>query len=296
MPRKHLADDYDEEEMFGKMENPLTKYYRVPGVHVKLPTKGIFMPPGSIEPTLSGDIPVYPMRSADEMLLKSPDALMSGYAIEQLLRSCVPAIKLPRLISTPDLDVLLLAIRAATYGETITLSPVCPQCGAENQAQRNLSYLISNMTFVESDSPVRLTDEIVVYVRPYNLDNATKLGLASFEEARKLQAVEEAPAPERTAQVSHSMQRLTAVANEIVADCILRIVVPEGQVTDPQMIRGFMANISKRWTDQIQEKLEEINSRGIDKSYEITCASCEHKWKAEIEFNPATFFEASSSA
>lgn len=296
MPRKHLADDFNEDDMFENSGNPLAKYYRVPGVHVRLPTNGVFMPAGSIDLTLSGDIPVYPMRSADEMLLKSPDALMSGYAIEQLIHSCVPAIKLPRLISTPDLDVLLLAIRAATYGETITLMPVCPKCGAENQAQRNLSYLMTHMTFIERENPVRLTDEIIVYVRPYNLNNATKLGLASFEEARKLQAVEEALASERTNQVSLSMQRLTSVTDEIMADCVLRIVVPEGPVTDPEMIRGFMGNISKRWTDRIQEKLEEINRLGIDKSYEITCASCDHQWKAEVEFNPSTFFEQGSSA
>ena len=85
------------------MTDTLKKYYRMPGVHIRLPTNGAFMPPGSVEFTMSGDIPVYPMRGADELLLKSPDALMSGYAIEELLKSCVPAIQFPRLVSSPDL-------------------------------------------------------------------------------------------------------------------------------------------------------------------------------------------------
>lgn len=296
MPRKQMTDDFVENEMFGQSENPLAKYYRVPGLHVRLPTKGMFMPPGSIEMTMAGDIPVYPMRSADEMLLKSPDALMSGYAIEQLMHSCVPAIKAPRLISTPDLDVLLLAIRAATYGEVITLAPTCPSCGVQNEANRNLSYLMTNMTFIDADNPVRFSDEIVVYLRPYNLENTTVLGLASFEETRKLQAVEDAAGPERSRQISESMQRITALANDIMADCVVRVVVPEGPVTDRAMIREFMGNVSKVWTDRVQEKLDEINTKGIDKSYEMTCAACDHKWKAEIEFDPARFFAPSSSA
>ena len=298
-PKKQLVDDFDEREMYQPhpqpRQNPLMKYFRMPGVHVHLPSNGAFMPPGSIDFTMNNEVPVYPMRSADEMLLKSPDALMSGYAIEQIIQSCVPAIKAPRLISNPDLDVLLMAIRAATYGEVITLAPVCPSCGVENEARRNLSYLLANMTFVEPENMVRLTDEIVVYLRPYNMANATLLAMASYEETRKLQAVEEST-PERTSQIAQSMQRLTALSTEIMADCVLRVIVPEGIVSDPLMIREFVGNISKKWTDQIQAKLDEMNGCGIDKSYEITCASCGHKWNAEIEFNPSSFFASSSSA
>jgi hypothetical protein len=290
-----MADDYVENEMFSHTENPLAKYYRVPGLHVPLPTRGAFMPPGTIELTMKGEVPVYPMRAADEMLLKSPDALMSGYALEQLILSCVPAIKAPRMVSTPDLDVLLLAIRAATYGEVITLMPTCPVCSTVNEVQRNLSYLMSTMTFIEPENPVRLTDEIVMYVRPYNMENATKLALVSFEEARKLQALEQAPSDERSMQVGRSMQQLAKITSDILAECVQRIVVPEGTVSDPQMIKEFMANISKPWTDRVQQKLEEINGRGIDKSYDVTCASCGANWKAEVEFNPSSFFEPSSS-
>lgn len=293
MPKKVLLDDFDEPRMSGK--NPLLKYYRMPGVHVKLPTSGAFLPPGTLELTVGHDIPVYPMRSADELLLKSPDALMSGFALEELIRSCVPAIKTPRLISSPDLDVLLVAIRAATYGEVITMTPTCPACHVENEARRNLSYLMANMTFVDPENMVRLTDEIVVYVRPYNMADATVLGMASYEEARKLQAMENAPAPERSEQISHSMQRMGLLSNEVLAACVIRVVVPDGDVTNPGMIKEFIANVSKAWTELIQAKLDDINSRGIPKGYDLTCAACGHEWKADIEFNPISFFAASSS-
>jgi len=274
--------------------NPLAKYFRVPGVHIQLPTRGAFMPPGSIEFTMNDDLPVYPMRAADELLLKSPDALMSGYAIEKLLESCVPSIKAPRLVSSPDLDVLLLAIRAATYGETIETATTCPACGAETVMHTALPHLITNMTTIEPENPVRLSDEIVAYMRPYNLTNATVLGVASFEEMRKIQAVETAESSIRLKQMNQSMEHIGQLTIRLLSDCIIKMVIPEGIVSDPEMIREFVDNISKQWSDRLQAKLDEINSGGINKNLDIKCPKCNHEWQSQIEFDPATFFAAAS--
>lgn len=277
--------------------NPLAKYFRVPGVHVKLPTRGAFLPPGSVTLTMNGEVPVYPMRSADELLLKSPDALMNGFAIEKLLESCVPAITTPRLISSPDLDVILMAIRAATLGEIITMTPTCPQCGEENETRRNLTELMASLTEVDPVNAIRLSDEVVVFVRPHNLENATRLGIAAFEEGRKVQAldVNEATQIERAAQIGRSMARLAALNNDTIADCIIKIVVPEGDVADPASIREFIGNISKTWSEKISAMLESINGKGINKHFDVTCAGCGHTWQADIEFNPSTFFDNDSS-
>ncbi len=305
------VEDYDEGEMFTPQKapahpwnssspiptsNPLAKYFRVPGVHVKIPSQGYFMPPGSVEFTMTGDIPVYPVRASDELLLKSPDALMSGYAIEELLKSCVPAIKMPRLLSNPDLDALLIAIYAATHGEVMALTTACPKCGEENHTHRNLAYLLTNMRLMERENVIRLTDELLIYLRPYNLNNTTKIGVASFEEARKLQALEHSDEPDsvKSETMNNSMKRIAALTREAMADCIIKVVTPDGEVVDGRMILEFIVDMSKVWSDAIQKKLEDLNNRGIDKKYEIICSECEHTWNAEIEFNPSTFFVVSS--
>lgn len=275
--------------------NPLATYFRSPGVHVKLPTNGAFLPVGSVDFTMKGEVPVYPMRGADELLLKSPDALMNGYAIEKLLESCVPAIKHPRMISSPDLDVLLMAIRAATYGEVIELSPVCPSCEAVNEVRRNLSYLMSTMTFIEPENPVRLTDEVIVYLQPYTMQNASTLGMATFEETRLVQAMEAATSAERSDQLNRSMLRLANMTTSIMADSIIKVVIPNEEVVDRDMILQFIQNVGKEWTDRIQSKLDEINKKGIQKEFPITCAACGHEWNSQIEFDPTTFFASGSS-
>lgn len=275
-------------------DDPLAKYYRMPGVHVRLPSNGAFMPPGSIELTMNDDVPVYPMRAADELLLKAPDALMSGFAIEQLIKSCVPSIHAPRLISSPDLDVLLLAIRAATYGELMTVMPTCPECTKESEAHVNLLAILGTAKSIDPENPVRLSDDVVVYLRPYNMDNATRIGLTSFEETRKVQALEGADETTRIAQINQSMNRIVNLTMDMLASCIVKVVIREGEVSDPVSIRKFVSNVSKAWIDKLQAKMDEMNAKGIDKHYAVTCAHCGHKWQPEIEFNPATFFASAS--
>lgn len=277
--------------------NPLLQYYRMPGLNVALPTRGAFMPPGTIALTQAGSLPVLPMRAQDELLLKNPDALMSGYAIEKLIESCVPGIASARLISTPDLDVLLLAIRAATYGDTMTMNAPCPECGHDNEYTTDLPSMLSTTKFIEPENPVRLSDDVVVYVRPYNLHNATALALASFEEARKHQALdaEGAEQHERTRVMNESLERLAKMNMHILADCVVKVVVPVATVEDRRAIYEFLTNVKKPWVGKIEKVLTKINNQGVDKSVHAECAKCHHTWTTEVEFNPSTFFGESSS-
>lgn len=284
-------DEFDERQVF---DDPLAKYYRMPGVHVRLPSNGAFMPPGSVQFTVTGEVPIYPMRAADELLLKSPDALMSGYAIEELLKSCVPAIKTPRLVSSADLDVLLLAIRTATYGEMLELEPHCPECGTVMTIPVNMARILATTKPISPENPLRLSDEVVVFLRPYTMENVTRMGVISFEETRKVQAVEDSEQDKRMAQMNQSMQRVVNASLDALSSCVQRIVVKEGEVHDPVAIRRFIDNISKAWTDKLQAKLDELNSLGMDKHYPVKCSACGHEWRPEIEFNPSTFFASAS--
>jgi len=291
-------DDFDEQELFrpqpklpSTSNNPLAGYFRVPGLNVPLPTRGAFFPKGDFEPTLAGDVPVYPMKAADEILLRSPDALMSGYAIEKLLSSCVPSIHNPRLISTPDLDVLLLAIRAATYGDVMEIEVVCPECKHDNAFDCHLPSLMSKITFIDPINEVRLSDEVIVRLRPYNLATATKVAMTSFNEQRTLQSIEQGGDEEalKTAR-NETFSRLTQLNLEAVSDCIISVSIPDAKVTDSANILEFLSNTGQAWVKKIEDALEKINMAGIDKKVDVVCTKCNHTWKPEIEFDPTSFF------
>lgn len=305
-------DDFDETQMFGaealqplaiqkplppvvpENTNPLAAFFRAPGLHVKLPTGGAFLPANEFDPTLANDLPIYPMRAADELLLKSPDALMSGHAIISLIKSCVPGIRDPKKISTPDLDVLLLAIRAATFGDSMDLEVECPSCNRDNSFTCSLGAIMSTVTDVPHENPVRMTDAVVVHVRPYTLEVATRVALATFEEARKIQGAEDLPSEERTQIVNDCYDRLNVLNMRALASSIVKVVVPGSVVENPQHIAEFVGNTDRNWIEKIEERLKLINSMGIDKTVAVQCAGCEHEWKAAIEFNPSSFFAKGS--
>ena len=274
--------------------NPLARFFRVPGMHIKLPSHGAYMPPGSVEFTATGELPVFPMRAADEILLKNPDSLMSGYAVEQLLASCVPAIKAPALVSMPDLDVLFLAIRAATFGPKMEFEVRCPKCEAEHNFEADLLALLTRITELPTECPVRLTDEVVAYLRPYNMRNATTVAVATFEETRRLQAVAEESEKVKAQTMTGSIQRITKLSEAMMADCVMQVATPDGVEQDPGRIREFMGNIPRDWTKRIEKALRDLNDGGLDKTITPTCETCGHTWETALEFDPASFFGQSS--
>lgn len=289
-------DDFNEQDFFKPVPptaatsgNPLAQYFRMPGLHVTLPSRGMFLPEQYYDETLAGDIPVYPMKAADELLLKSPDALMSGYALEKLVESCVPDIRAPRLISTPDLDVILLAIRAATYGEIMEIEVHCPKCGNDNAFDCNLPAIMDTVTFLDPVNEVRLSKDILVNLRPYNMGSATRAAISGFNEARRISNIED-DSDERRLAINESYERMSKVNIDGIVDCIINIVAPNGTVTDREQIAEFINNTGQPWVKKIENKLIEMNNHGIDKTVDATCIKCSHEWKAEIEFDPSNFF------
>lgn len=102
-------------------------YFRKPEVTVTLPA-GSWYNEGIIDFDTMGDVSVYSMLPADEIMLINPDALVSGVALVETIKSCVPAVKDPNKLYYPDVNALLLAIQKATYGQKISQSSFCPKC------------------------------------------------------------------------------------------------------------------------------------------------------------------------
>lgn len=276
--------------------NPLSKYFRVPGMSIELPTKGVFM----TSPPPNGEVDILPMRAADELFLSQPDMLLSGKAIEEMLRSCVPQIGDPGEISSPDMDVLLVAIRAATYGDEMEVEAQCPVCGSEQAFNVNLPILLQrSVPITEEDVSVRLSDEVVVRLRPYNFRDSTTISLMTFQETRKVQVLEdqEGVTDEMIQrQMNESMLAITKARVNIMGDCIREVVDPNGSVTDRVHIREFLQMIPRQWSVKIEKALDAVNQKGIDKAVEVKCPreECGHEWNTNIEFDASSFFDSSS--
>lgn len=75
------------------MTNPLSDYFRKPETTVVLPA-GKWYAFGDIEFVNGNEVPVYSMLPAEEIMMINPEALVSGVAIIEILKSCCPSVKI----------------------------------------------------------------------------------------------------------------------------------------------------------------------------------------------------------
>ncbi len=276
-------------------DNPLSQYFRVPGIHVMLPSRGAFTPPEELETAITGELAVYPMAARDEIWAKNPDGLLNGYSIENIIKSCVPGVKNPRRMPSQDIDYLLLAIKKATFGDKMELTTTCPKCGNEHNFECSIEEVMNTARVLEPEYSVRISDEIVAKIRPYDYNATTRTNLAAFEEAKLLQSLVSIGLPEesRITAFSNSFEKISNLNLDLLSDAVASIVIPGGEVSNPQHIREFLENASKGAIDAIEDGMKVFAETGIDRKIALACPQeeCQHEWTTELMFDPSHFFE-----
>ena len=146
-------------------KNPLANWYRQPKIYVRLPSKGKFYAAGSLDVSSSEEYPVYAMTAKDELMFKTPDALLSGQSTVEVIKSCMPAIIDPWQMPSIDLDFCLIAIRIATYGDNMEVGSTCPYCDAKNDYEIDLNawlQIFNRFTFKDSIE----VGPLLIHIRP----------------------------------------------------------------------------------------------------------------------------------
>lgn len=280
-------------------QNPLTGYFRSPKLYTGLPTQGKFYQEDVIDWPESGELAVYAMTAKDEMMMKNPDALLNGEAVANLIRSCVPAIKKPRSLIGNDVDVLLIAIQSATYGNEIPVKESCPECKTENEMVADGSAVLATMTFMEQSYVFETKDHLSIEIRPFTYESTVKAGLSSFKSVRSLQSLAQITDEfERLKQFSDNFKQIAVLNFELLIDSVasVRGTTPTGEkfvVTDRKNITEFLENCDSEVGKAIEARVAEVNKIGIDKTVHITCTNCEHEYTKELAFDPVNFSTAS---
>ena len=237
--------------------NPLSKYFRQPKLFASLPSNGKFYPAGALETTETGEYPIYSMTAKDELTMKTPDALLNGQATVELIKSCVPNIKDPWNLPSIDLDALLIAIRLATYGETMTLQVKTPVTGEEKDMSVNLRDILDNFANIEFEDVVR-SGEMTVYLRPLTYQEFTKSALKTFEQQRIFNIVndEQISDEDKLQAFTNSFAKLTDLTVDMMSNHISAIEIGDTRVDNKQHIDEFMKNADKSFYSVIQAHLE----------------------------------------
>lgn len=275
--------------------NILSGYFRQPKIYIRLPSEGKFYPPNTLDVSSSGDYPVYAMTAKDELMFKTPDALLNGQSTVEVIKSCVPAILDPWRMPSLDLDAVLIAIRIATYGENMGLDVNCPACAAENSYSVDLTHYLSKVSQFKYQ-PVIDFNELKIYVRPYSYQEVTKTGIKTFEQQRLFTVIndDKLSDEEKLEMFGKSFVKLTELTVDIIAGCISKIEAPEGSTSDPADIKEFINNCSKDLFDTISNHITNMKAEIELQPLDGKCQSCEHEFKVPVTMDHSNFFAVRS--
>lgn len=279
--------------------NPLSMFMRQPKIYIKLPSQGQYWPEGSLELTETGEFPVYSMTAKDELMLKVPDALMNGQAVVDVIQHCIPNIKNAWNCPTLDLDVILIAIRLATYGEMMS-TPVKFNEEFEMDYQVDLRVLMDRlMNNITWNPVVQVSEEMTVFVRPLNYKHVSQAAIKSFETQKILQVVndEKISEEQKVKLFKESFKTLTDATLGTMIDSIFRIDSVAGSTEDPAHIKEFIENTDKEIFNIIQKHLDDLRETNTIKPLRVAVTD-EMREKGvtgefvevPVTFDPSTFF------
>jgi hypothetical protein len=238
--------------------NPLARHFRQPKVYIKLPSGGEYYDSGLVK-TENGEYPVLGMTAKDELMYKTPDALLNGQATVDVIQSCVPNIKNAWNIPSIDLDVILIAIRIATFGEKLDLSFKVPGLEEERAFEVDLRILIDQI-YSQTYSNLVSVGDFTIELRPTSYKYFTDVALKTFEEQRIFALIRDnkITEQEKIEKIQSSFNRLTDMNLELVKNSILSIRAgTDSSVTDRNHINEFINNCDKEIFGAIIKHVEQ---------------------------------------
>lgn len=278
--------------------NPLNKYFRQPAIYITLPAGNDYSPQ-VIEPTATGELPVMPMTAKDEIKFKTPDALMNGQGVVEVIQSCIPNIKDAWQIKSYDVDTILVAIRIATYGETMDINFNVPVINEQSSHTLNLPAILDQIKTQKINHIIKLKDGLTIETRPLTYKDLTSTSLQTFQQQKIYSTVQasEMSDEEKVKRFDQSFKALTELNSSVLLKNISRITTPEGvEVTDPDQIKEFIENVNTTIITELQDELTKIRLQGAVQPLQMKATEDQIKkgvpttYQVPITFDTANFF------
>lgn len=270
--------------------NPLRQYFRRPAVYVKLPSGPTAYSEDIVQPTETGELPVFPMTAIDEISVRTPDALFNGTAVVELIKSCIPNIKNPWLINSSDVDAILLSIKAASGQDNLDIDTTCPSCESETTFGINLVSIIATLKPGNYDEEYAIGD-LSVKFRPLTYKEMSDAALQQFDLQRKFMEIENTEDPKEQERLGkEALEKVTLMTMEILTNAIEYIKTPNLVVSEKQFIIDFLKNCDRSVYANIRDYNGQLRTDSEIKPLDITCPECSHSYQQKFTLDPSDFF------
>ena len=259
--------------------NPLLNSKRLPGQTVRLPSGGLFYTNGELDETVkNGEIHVYPLTAYHEILLKTPDFLLNGVAVEKIFHDCIPQVLKPLDLTTKDVDFLFVCLRKITFGDDIEFkyNHYC-----ENSKEYN--YIINVSSMLERTIRVDPTTVKKVYEIPLDNGFTIKTRPLRFGDFVTLNQIP-------SNQLVSPEDKFNYIINSLLAT-IEAVILESGEVvTDIANIGEWLETLSADIFRDITQKINEGSKWGPVFNTKCKCKDCGEDFEIDIPVNPVLVF------
>lgn len=248
---------------------------KLPGRIFQLPSKGIFYKNGELADHIqNGEIHVHPLSAMDEIILKNPDQLFSGEAVESVFKRCTDGILKPKELLSRDVDALTLYLRTVTYGPSFEFSAKHTCDGAKAHSYvADLEQIIANTVFIdestyEENYQVTMPNGQVVKLKPVAYKNSLDM-----------------------IKRNHGKTQLTADdEKENLLTGIMGILVSVNGEERQPILQEWVGVITQPYVNRLATKLAALDEWGPKMVWKCQCKDCGKEYDVEIPVNPVTFF------
>jgi transposase-like protein len=232
------------------------------------------------------------MTARDEIILRTPDALMNGSSIVDVFQSCCSAVKDGWAVPNVDVDALLIGIRIASYGNILDISSKCPHCQNENTHGIDLGSRLQQLKCPDFDKTLS-QENLVFRFRPMPYFAITKEKTVSFYQEKMFMAISNTELDEttRTNLIRQHAKDMLAASIEALTHQTEFIQLDTGEkVNEFDFIKEFYENTDSEVIKKTQRHLTDLLDEVKPPEIMVMCESCQKNYELPIEFDYSNFF------
>ena len=275
-------------------ESPLKKYRRQPKVFFDLPSRGQFYTDGVLYGNTYTSLPVFSMTAGDEILFKTPDALVNGEATAANIRSCIPSILQPFKLVTLDIDAILVSIRMATFGPNLGITHSCPHCKSENSYEIPLQKYLDHYNRCEYNDTLVYGSLIIKTAPPTYADfTEVQKKTLSYQRALNINAPKITDEKQRDKYEHDILVEIGKLQVEIIVNAVKSIEVEGVIETNKKEIREFLDNSELELIKALKKHIEDNTMHWQVPLEKVKCANneCGKENLVKVSLDQSDFFD-----
>jgi len=275
------------------MSSFLQQNKRQPKLFIDLPSKGKFYDDTVLEGGQYNQIPVFGMNAMDEIMFKTPDALFTGEATAQVIRSCIPTILNPTKLVGFDIDYVLIAIRIATYGDDLEIVTSCPHCDSENENVLSMTKMIQSYDEYSVEYNFNL-DDLTFNLKPITYNQMTEFSVQQYALERQMYQINQAELKdeEKNKQITELYTQMSQLNLEVAISYISYISNGADTETDVNAIKEFIIDNDAEFYNNLKNGINDLSNRWKIPKVDVVCANeeCGKSYNSAIELDYSNFF------